>query len=162
MLFKIGVLTNFANFTGNHLCRSHVFLPEACNFVKKRFQHSCFSIKFAKFLRTPIFTKKLRSLLLNVIKLYIHRLMRLNYNYLSTHHFALVLADVSLGIDWDNSCFGKTLRNAKCKFLRYKLYLCQPKKLRKILRAALLKVSFCIHFGNETCLILHVFSLYEQ
>ena len=28
---------------------------KACNFIKKRFQHSCFPVKFAKFIRTPFF-----------------------------------------------------------------------------------------------------------
>ena len=27
---------------------------KACNFIKKRLQHRCFPVKFAKFLRTPI------------------------------------------------------------------------------------------------------------
>ena len=46
---KKGVLKNFANFTGKHLCWS---LLQTCNFVKKRLQHWCFPVKFAKFLRT--------------------------------------------------------------------------------------------------------------
>ena len=29
----------------------------ACNFIKKRLQHMCFPMKFAKFLRTPILTQ---------------------------------------------------------------------------------------------------------
>ena len=44
-----GVFKNFANFTGKHLCWS---LLQACNFIKKRLQHWCFPVKFAKFLRT--------------------------------------------------------------------------------------------------------------
>ena len=40
---KNGVLQNFANFTG----------LQACTFIKKRLQHGFFSVKFAKFLRTP-------------------------------------------------------------------------------------------------------------
>ena len=28
--------------------------PQACNFIKKRFQHRCFPLKCAKFLGTPI------------------------------------------------------------------------------------------------------------
>ena len=48
MLFKIGVLKNYANFPGKHLCRS-LFLIRACNFVKKSLQHRCFPVKFAKF-----------------------------------------------------------------------------------------------------------------
>ena len=44
MFFKIGVLEKFKNFTGKYL--------QACNLIKKRLQHRCFPVKFAKFLRT--------------------------------------------------------------------------------------------------------------
>ena len=47
---KKGVLKKFAYFTGKHLCWS-LFLIK---FIKKRLQHWCFSVKFAKFLRTSI------------------------------------------------------------------------------------------------------------
>ena len=39
--------------------------PQACNFTKKRLQHSCFPVNLAKFLRTPI----LKSVLCNKILL---------------------------------------------------------------------------------------------
>ena len=52
MFFKIGVLKNFANFTGKHL-RWSLFLikleAQTCNFIKKRLQNRCFPVKFAKF-----------------------------------------------------------------------------------------------------------------
>ena len=32
----------------------HAKLPEAANFIKKRFWHRCFPVNFAKFLRTPV------------------------------------------------------------------------------------------------------------
>ena len=53
---KEGGLKNFAHFTGKHLCWSLflIKLPLACIFIKKRLQHSCFPVKFEKFLRTPI------------------------------------------------------------------------------------------------------------
>ena len=57
MFFKIGVLKNFAIFTGKHLCWS---LLQACNFIKKRLQHRCFPVHIAKFSGTPFFTKHLR------------------------------------------------------------------------------------------------------
>ena len=41
---KKGVLKNLANLTGKHLCWS-----QDCNFIKKRLQHRCFHVKFAKF-----------------------------------------------------------------------------------------------------------------
>ena len=37
----------------------------ACNFIKKRLQHWCFPVKFAKLLRIPFFTEHLRRLLLD-------------------------------------------------------------------------------------------------
>ena len=46
---KKGVLKNFENFTGNHLCQSLVAL------FKKRLWHRSFPLKFVKFLRTPFF-----------------------------------------------------------------------------------------------------------
>ena len=52
---KKGVLRNFANFTGKHLCWSFFFidLQEVCSFIKKRLRHRCFPEEFTKFLRTP-------------------------------------------------------------------------------------------------------------
>ena len=55
MFFKIGVLKSFANFTGKHLCWisfNKVVGLKAWNCIKKRLQHRCFPVKFAKFLRT--------------------------------------------------------------------------------------------------------------
>ena len=37
---------------------------KACNFIKKRLQHRCFPVKFAKFLRTPILKNFCERLLL--------------------------------------------------------------------------------------------------
>ena len=53
MFFKLGVLKDFANFTGKHLYWC-LFLT---NFIKKRLQHRCFHVKFANFLRTPFPTE---------------------------------------------------------------------------------------------------------
>ena len=49
MFFKIDVLKNFAIFTG------------------RRFQHSCFPVNIAKFLKTAFFIEHLRWLLLSLI-----------------------------------------------------------------------------------------------
>ena len=38
---------------------------KACNFIKKRIQHSCFPVNIAQFLRTAIFIEHLRWLPLN-------------------------------------------------------------------------------------------------
>ena len=37
---------------------------KACNSIKKRLQHSCFPVKLAKFLKTPVFTEEFQLLLL--------------------------------------------------------------------------------------------------
>ena len=60
---KIVVLKNFTNFTGKHLCFVCVLFCflislqawglKACIFIKKRLQHRCFPVKFAKILRAP-------------------------------------------------------------------------------------------------------------
>ena len=61
MLFKIGALKNFTNFTGKQLCW-HLFLMKlkGCNFIKKRLQLTCFPVKLVKFLREPFSTEHLR------------------------------------------------------------------------------------------------------
>ena len=59
MLFKISAL-NFANFTGKCLCWFLFLIKlQAFNFIKKSFQHRCFPVKPAKFLRTPFLTEQL-------------------------------------------------------------------------------------------------------
>ena len=55
MFFRIGVLKNFAIFTGKHF-----LIIKACNFVKKRLQHGCcFPVSIGKFLRLPFLTEHL-------------------------------------------------------------------------------------------------------
>ena len=70
MYFRIGVLKNFAMFTGKYLCWSLFFNKyaglKACNFFKKILQHKFFSVKFAKFLRTPFFKEHVQWLLLEI------------------------------------------------------------------------------------------------
>ena len=50
-----------ANFTGKTPVLESLFTkaagPQACNFVKKRIEHRCFTVKFAKFLRASFFTE---------------------------------------------------------------------------------------------------------
>ena len=50
---KKGVFRNFAKFTGKHLCQSLFAEPQPATLLKKRLWHWCFSVNFAKFLRTP-------------------------------------------------------------------------------------------------------------
>ena len=63
MFFKTSVLKRFANFTGKHL-RWSLFLKnlqaEGLQLHKKRLQHRCFLLKFAKFLTTPFLTEHVR------------------------------------------------------------------------------------------------------
>ena len=40
---------------------------KACNFIRKKPEHRCFPVKFAKFLRAPFFTEHLRWLLLRIL-----------------------------------------------------------------------------------------------
>ena len=68
---KKGVIRNFAKFTGKHLCQS-LFLnkysglrPE--NFLKKRLWYRCFSVNFAKFLKTLFLIEHLRFLFLPML-----------------------------------------------------------------------------------------------
>ena len=70
MYFRIGAFKNFAMFTGKYLCWSLFFNKyaglKACNFFKKILQHKFFSVKFAKFLRTPFFKEHVQWLLLEI------------------------------------------------------------------------------------------------
>ena len=49
MFFKIGVLENFAIFTGKYLCWSLLLIK--LQVFKKRLQHRCIPVNIAKFLR---------------------------------------------------------------------------------------------------------------
>ena len=66
---KKGVLNNFANFTGKHICRSHFLLRlQAEDFYnKKRLQHWCFPVKCVKFIRTLILKNICKRLNISII-----------------------------------------------------------------------------------------------
>ena len=52
MFFKIGVLKNFANFTGNQLYWSFFLIKLqawVCNFIKKKLNHRCFHARIQRF-----------------------------------------------------------------------------------------------------------------
>ena len=72
VFYKKAVLKNFSILTGRHLCWSLFFnqfvVLQVCNFIKKRFQHRCFSVNIAKFLKTHILKKICELLLLNNVK----------------------------------------------------------------------------------------------
>ena len=56
---KKGVLRNFVEFTGKHLCQSHFLEPQACNFIKTETLAQVFSCEFCEisknifYYRTP-------------------------------------------------------------------------------------------------------------
>ena len=54
--FVIGVLRNFAKFTGN-TCARFTFLV----LLKKRFWHRCVLVNFAKFLKKTFFTERIQA-----------------------------------------------------------------------------------------------------
>ena len=55
VFFKKGVVKNFAKFLLNKVPGLHVTL------LKRRLRHRCFSVNFAKFLRTLFFTERLQA-----------------------------------------------------------------------------------------------------
>ena len=63
-----GVLKNFTNFKGKHLCWSFILMKlkawRLATLLKGYSSTGVFLVKFAKFLRTPFFTEHLRWLLL--------------------------------------------------------------------------------------------------
>ena len=68
---KKGILENFAEFTGKHLCQSLFFnivvSLSPVTLFKKRLWHRCFPVNFAKFSRSPFFTEHLWRLLLIIL-----------------------------------------------------------------------------------------------
>ena len=61
--FSKQVFLKISQTSQENFCAGVSFWP-VYNFIKKRLQHRCFPVKFAKFLRTSIFTEHLRWLLL--------------------------------------------------------------------------------------------------
>ena len=58
-----GVHRNFTKFTGKHLSQS----LRPATLSKKRLWHRCFTVNFAKFLRTPFLQNTSERLLLNLL-----------------------------------------------------------------------------------------------
>ena len=92
----MGVLKIFAK---KQRCWS-LFL-KACNFIKKRFQNRCFSLKFAKFFKAPILTEHLRWLLLHY-DCELSHFMPLVFLYLLKHKKASSFLMFSGGVDQIN------------------------------------------------------------
>ena len=78
-----GVLKNFVIFTGKHLCWSLFLIKlQACTFIEKRLQHSCFPLHVKKFLRTPILKNRewlVLIILLVLIFLFVFGCLFTNY-----------------------------------------------------------------------------------
>ena len=70
VFYKKIALKNFTTFTEKYLCSCLFFKKnaglQACSFIKKRLQHSCFLMNIAKFLRTPVLKNICERLLLRV------------------------------------------------------------------------------------------------
>ena len=69
IFLKIGILKNFANVTGKELRWSLFSInlqAEGLQLHKKRLQHRCFPVKFAKFLRATFHIEHLQWLLLHL------------------------------------------------------------------------------------------------
>ena len=67
MFCEKGCLKNSQNSQGNTCARlffNKVAGLKACNFIKKRLQHGCFLVKFAKLLRAPILKNMCQRLVL--------------------------------------------------------------------------------------------------
>ena len=63
---KKDVLKNFAKFTGNTCARASFLIKLQASLLKKRLWHLCFSVKFAKYLRTHFVIEQLRWLRLKL------------------------------------------------------------------------------------------------
>ena len=62
VFYKKAVLSNFAIFTGKHLCRSLLLIKLLKrDSIKKRLQQKCLPVNIVKFLRTPILKKTLAN-----------------------------------------------------------------------------------------------------
>ena len=93
MFRKRGVLRNFPEFTGKHLCQNLFFNKVAglrpATFSKKRFWNRCFPMNFVKFLRTLSFVDDL--LLLGVLVWFLTLLLELFSITVSFCNYILVI-----------------------------------------------------------------------
>ena len=64
VVYKEGVLRNFAKFTGRHLCQGLFFnkvRPKTCSFIKKETLTQLFSREFCQISKKAFFTEHLRT-----------------------------------------------------------------------------------------------------
>ena len=95
MFYKKAVIKNFSIFTGKYLCSSLFLIKlrtlRSSDLQKKRFQHKCFSVNIAKFLKKLILKKICERLLLLWLcseyckaKLFIHEDCKISVKCFST------------------------------------------------------------------------------
>ena len=82
-----------------------LFLIKACNFVKKRVQHRCYLVKFAKYLRTLFFTEYFFTVPTSVCSESLGKiLVRNNKSHVGRHNFweffETIFTAVSLLLSW--------------------------------------------------------------
>ena len=107
MLCKKGILKNFVNFLEKSLCWSLflIFLAlKACKFIKKRLQHKCFPVKFAKFLRAPILKNNCERLFLKQKDSYLNLLKYISANRANqlyvTKQFSVLFDKLGIPTPW--------------------------------------------------------------
>ena len=74
MFFKVDVLKIFGTFTRKYLCWSLFLIKLQAwrTIIKKKLQHRCFPVKFAKFIKTPFLTEHLQWLLQSKVDIQPH------------------------------------------------------------------------------------------
>ena len=140
MFFWKGVLRNFAKFTGKHLCQSLYFNKVA----GLRLWHSCFSVKFAKFLRTLFLTE---HLILSVCPDFtLSRTPQISWQKHTSKHFfyrtapsgCFLLSVIFLKKGKTETIFTPPLsliRLKSCNCIKFKiLFIHHPKKTTRIYR----------------------------
>ena len=110
---KKGILKNFTKFTGKHLCWSLFLIKfHPWKFIKKRLQHRCFPVKFAKILSAIFFYKNLWWLLLIWDRYTLSSFRNLQFRLDD-----LVLCKIWMGMGWTRfhvADYGMEWGNARC------------------------------------------------
>ena len=127
---RTGVLRNFAEFTGTHLCQSFFFNTVAGfrlgSLLKKGLWHRYFSVNFAKFLRTLFYrtflaTASEKNTVFACFKTYVNYLSR---STLSPNDIISYIAQTSISM---NSKFQKTKTDASVVinlfFKKYSIFI---------------------------------------
>ena len=109
-----------------------------CNFIKKRPQNRCFSVKFAKFLRTPILKNISKRLLLVFLSCFC---------YFETFYFQVFFQQ---NLNWNSEWFVTAFVN-----LRYIVYFSKiQKNTRKICSLWWIKWAFQKSKTKNLCIMI--------